>query len=372
MLSFMLPSFLFSLLGGVIADRVRKRPIMIASQVLNTIATIALGLFIYTGEVTFAHFIWFGIFNGTVLSMSMPARSAVIPDLVPREMLVNAMALQSATFNLSRIVGPALAGGLIALFASGSTTSFVGVGIVFFVIAALYLTSMVTTMQMHYVGAPEVRAASTMGADAIEVFRYMRDEKLILGLLIMGFVPFTFGFAAQSLLPAFNHDVIKGGPDDLGLLMTAMGVGALLGSLILARVGDIGGKGRVMFVTAYLWAVSIAVFALTSHEWTAMVCGAFTGLFGAVFGSVNMSIVQLAVRPEVRGRVMSINMMTMGLMPLGIIPISAAAEYVGIDVALLISAVLLAASMVWLGWSFPDLKKIDKGHGVTSPVEASP
>ena len=372
MLSFMLPSFLFSLLGGVIADRVRKRPIMIASQVLNTIATIALGLFIYTGEVTFAHFIWFGIFNGTVLSMSMPARSAVIPDLVPREMLVNAMALQSATFNLSRIVGPALAGGLIALFASGSTTSFVGVGIVFFVIAALYLTSMVTTMQMHYVGAPGVRAASTMGADAIEVFRYMRDEKLILGLLIMGFVPFTFGFAAQSLLPAFNHDVIKGGPDDLGLLMTAMGVGALLGSLILARVGDIGGKGRVMFVTAYLWAVSIAVFALMSHEWTAMLCGAFTGLFGAVFGSVNMSIVQLAVRSEVRGRVMSINMMSMGLMPLGIIPISAAAEYVGIDVALLISAVLLAASMVWLGWSFPDLKKIDKGHGMTSPVEASP
>jgi MFS family permease len=372
MLSFMLPSFLFSLLGGVIADRVRKRPIMIASQVLNTIATIALGLFIYTGEVTFAHFIWFGVFNGTVLSMSMPARSAVIPDLVPREMLVNAMALQSATFNLSRIVGPALAGGLIALFASGSATSFVGVGIVFFVIAALYLTSMVTTMQMHYVGAPEARAASTMGADAIEVFRYMRDEKLILGLLIMGFVPFTFGFAAQSLLPAFNHDVIEGGPDDLGLLMTAMGVGALLGSLILARVGDIGGKGRVMFVTAHLWAVSIAVFALTSQEWTAMLCGAFTGLFGAVFGSVNMSIVQLAVRPEVRGRVMSINMMTMGLMPLGIIPISAAAEYVGIDVALLISAVLLGGSMAWLGWAFPDLKKIDKGHGVTASVAASP
>jgi len=372
MLSFMLPSFLFSLLGGVIADRMRKRPIMIASQVLNTLATVALGLLIYTGEVSFAHFIWFGIFNGTVLSMSMPARSAVTPDLVPRDMLVNAMALQSATFNLSRIVGPALAGGLIAIFASGHSTSFTGVGIVFFVIAGLYFASMLTTLQMHYVGAPEIRAASTMRADAVEVFRYMRDEKLILGLLIMGFVPFTFGFAAQSLLPAFNHDIIKGGPDDLGLLMTAMGVGALAGSLILARVGDIGGKGRVMFVTAYLWGISIAAFALTSIEWVAMVFGAFTGLFGAVFGSVNMSIVQLTVRPEIRGRVMSINMMTMGLMPLGIIPISAAAEYVGIDVALLISAVLLAVSMVWLGWAFPDLRKIDKGHNVTPPDHSSP
>jgi MFS family permease len=368
MLSFMLPSFLFSLVGGVIADRMRKRPIMIASQVLNTLATIALGLFIYTGEVTFAHFIWFGIFNGTVLSVSMPARSAVIPDLVPRDSLVNAMALQSATFNLSRIVGPALAGGLIALFASGNTTSFTGVGIVFFVIAALYLASMITTLQMHYVGDPAAREASTVRQDVVEVFRYMRDERLILGLLIMGFVPFTFGFAAQSLLPAFNHDVINGGPDDLGLLMTAMGVGALFGSLVLARVGDIGGKGRVMFVTAYLWALSVAAFALTKSEWSAMLFGALTGLFGAVFGSMNMSIVQLAVLPEVRGRVMSINMMTMGLMPLGIIPISAAAEYFGIDIALLISAALLAASMVWLGWAFPDLRRIDRGHGVSAPT----
>ena len=373
MLSFMLPSFVFSLLGGVIADRMHKRPIMIGSQVVNTLATIALGLFIITGEVTFWHFIWFGVFNGTVLSISMPARSAVIPDLVPRASLVNAMALQSATFNLSRIVGPALAGGLIAIFASFDASSFVGVGVVFFVIAALYLASMISTVQMDYVGAPEARAPSTVRADIAEVFRYMRTEQLILGLLIMGFVPFTFGFAAQSLLPAFNHDVIHGGPDDLGLLMTAMGVGALLGSLILARIGDVGRKGRLMFVTAYLWAISIAAFALTTTEWSAMLFGAFTGLFGAVFGSVNMSIVQLAVRQEIRGRVMSLNMMSMGLMPLGVIPISAAAEYVGIEVGLLISAVLLAASMVWLGRVFPNLKSIDKGHGVTSPAShASP
>jgi MFS family permease len=191
----------------------------------------------------------------------------------------------------------------------------------------------------------------------------MRDEKLVLGLLIMGFVPFTFGFSASFLLPAFNKDVINGGPDDLGLLMTAMGVGAFLGSLMLARMGDFSGKGKVMFVSAYLWALALAGFAFSGNLMLAMVTGALTGLFGSVFGALNMSIVQLAISPEIRGRVMSMMMMTFGLMPFGVIPISALAEYVGIDVALFCSAIMLVISMLLLGFFFPDLRRIDKGHG---------
>ena len=95
----------------------------------------------------------------------------------------------------------------------------------------------------------------------------------------------------------------------------------------------------------------------------AMFMGAITGLFGSVFGVLNMSIVQLAIRPEIRGRVMSIMMMTFGLMPVGVIPVSALAEVVGIDVALMFSAVMLVLSMLLLGYLFPDLRRIDKGHG---------
>ena len=154
MLSFMLPSVLFSLIGGVIADRLRKRSIMIVSGLLNTIATTGLAIIIYSGEVTFWHFIYFGVFNGTVLALSMPARASVTPEIVGREQVVNAMALQSATFNLSRIVGPTLAGGLIALFAGGDTTSAKGVGIVIFTVAALYLVSVACTALIHYQGRP--------------------------------------------------------------------------------------------------------------------------------------------------------------------------------------------------------------------------
>ncbi|MEE3183961.1 MAG: MFS transporter, partial [Pseudomonadota bacterium] len=118
MLAFMLPSLVFSLAGGVIADRMRKKSIMVTSQLLNTVATVLLATIIYNGDVTFAHFIYFGLFNGTVLSFSMPARSAVIPEIVGQDSVVNAMALQSATFNLSRILGPVAAGALMA-YAAG-------------------------------------------------------------------------------------------------------------------------------------------------------------------------------------------------------------------------------------------------------------
>ena len=202
--------------------------------------------------------------------------------------------------------------------------------------------------------------------DIAEGFRYMRDEKLILGLLIMGFVPMTFGFSASFLLPAFNKDVINGGPDDLGLLMTGMGIGALFGSLLLAHLGDIGSKGRIMFTASYLWAITLAAFALSNQLVIAVTIGALTGLCGSVFGAMNMSVVQLAIQPEIRGRVMSIMMMAHGLMPIGILPVSALAEFVGIDVAILFAAVMLALSMWLLGLWFPDLRRIDKGHGEES------
>src|SRR5690606_25681503 len=115
---------------------------------------------------------------------------------------------------------------------SGDNSSSTGVGIVFFVITGLYVCSVIATSRLHYTGAPVHSGKTSMAADVAEGFRYMRDEKLILGLLVLGFVPMVFGLTASFLLPAFNQDVIGGGPTDLGLLMGAMGAGALAGSLL--------------------------------------------------------------------------------------------------------------------------------------------
>lgn len=371
-LSFMLPSFVFSLWGGVVADRMRKKPIMIGAQLVNAAATVLLAVIVYRGDVTFWHFIYFGLFNGTVLSFSMPARASAVPEIVPKEVVVNAMALQSATFSASRVAGPTLAGLLIAWFGGGDTTSAQGVGIIFFLIAAMYVASVGATALLRYQGQPASRPDSTAIEDVKEGFSYMRRERVILGLLVMGIVPMMFGFAPSFLAPAFNKEVLDGGPQTLGYLMTAMGVGSLFGALALARLGDIGRKGKVLFAASYLWAVGLAGFAFSSTLLLAAAFGVVIGALGSLVGSLNMSVTTLAIRPEIRGRVMAIMMMTHGVMPLGMIPIAAAAEFIGINVALGASAVLLAASMAGIGVLFPELRRIDKGHDLASTPVADP
>lgn len=371
-LSFMLPSFVFSLWGGVVADRMRKKPIMIGAQLVNAAATVLLAVIVYRGDVTFWHFIYFGLFNGTVLSFSMPARASAVPEIVPKEVVVNAMALQSATFSASRVAGPTLAGLLIAWFGGGDTTSAQGVGIIFFLISAMYVASVGATALLRYQGQPASRPDSTAIEDVKEGFSYMRRERVILGLLVMGIVPMMFGFAPSFLAPAFNKEVLDGGPQTLGYLMTAMGVGSLFGALALARLGDIGRKGKVLFAASYLWAVGLAGFAFSSTLLLAAAFGVVIGALGSLVGSLNMSVTTLAIRPEIRGRVMAIMMMTHGVMPLGMIPIAAAAEFIGINVALGASAVLLAASMAGIGVLFPELRRIDKGHDLASAPVADP
>jgi MFS family permease len=153
MLSFLLPSFLFSLLGGVLADRLHKKPIMITSEILNAIATNILAAIIWRGEVTFWHFIYFGAFNGTVLAMSMPARTSGA-RVVGRDSMVDGVAER----RIQPVAHPgSLAGVLIAVFAGNSNTSMRGVGIVYFVLAALYVVAVASTTR-HYRGAPSSAA----------------------------------------------------------------------------------------------------------------------------------------------------------------------------------------------------------------------
>ena len=357
MLSFMAPSLFFSLLGGVIADRLKKKPIIIISGSLNTIATIAFAWIVYQGQITFAHFIYFGLFNGTVLALSMPARASATPEIVGKTHIVNATALQSATFNLSRIAGPALAGLVIRLASGGDTSSHEGVGIVFFVVAALYAVSVIMTVLMDYQGKPHQESKSSI-KDTIEAFEFLKQEKLLLGLLVLGFVPLTFGFSVTFLAPVFNHEALAGNASTLSLLLSATGIGALVGSLFLARLGNIKEKGKLMFRTGYLWAISICLFSTARTIETALILISLTGLFGAIIGSLNMGLTQLLVPDHIRGRVMSIMMMTHSFMPIGLIPVSSIAENYGITSAIMLSGTLVGLSLAVIRLWLPELNSI--------------
>lgn len=361
-LAFTIPQIIFSLVGGVLADRLKKKPLILWAQMLNGFATLVMAVVVVTGNVEFWDFIWVGFLNGTVLALSMPARTAFIPEIVGEKLMFNAMAFNTASWNLSRILGPALAGFLIAMFAGGDTTSEFGVGLVYFVLSGLYLVSAFTVLFIRHEGMPISDGQTSALRDVKEGLRYVVDSPVIGGLIVLSIVPFLFGLSINTLLPAFNIDVLAGGPDDLGLLMTAMGLGAIAGSLTLAKLGELRHKGRWLFLTGLLWGLFVVGFAFASTPLWAMVLVGAVGFISAVNMSMNRSIVQLQVNQDMRGRIMSIDMMSHGLMPLGILPISYIAEVVSIEAGLGVSGGLLTLLTVVLWFGLKQVRRIDRGY----------
>lgn len=362
MLSFLLPSAVFSFFGGTLADRMNKKTLIFGSQFLTTISTLVFAMIIYFWNVKFWHFICFGLINGTVLALTMPARTAIVPEIVVAKSLTNALALASSTWSLARVVGPTIAGYLIALFAAGDHTSTKGVGLVFFVITLLYGASTAGTYLLHFKGEPVRTAKRSYARDFLEGLIYVRRNNVVLGLLLMSLLPMTFGFSAQFLLPALNVDVLNGDAQLLGYLTGALGIGALAGGLILARLGDIGHKGRILFILCYLWAIGIALLPWISQFWISIFVLALIGAFSAGISALNMSVIQLTVSSRVRTRVTAIMWATHGCMPLGMIPIGQLAERINIQIALFIAALLMVVSALAIKHWFPEVAQVRRGH----------
>ncbi|MDO8751535.1 MAG: MFS transporter [Dehalococcoidia bacterium] len=370
--SFMMPTLIFSLLGGVIADRLRKKRVMIFAQVMHFIAMLVIATITITGNVTFTYFIFFGLLNGTLMSLNAPARQAIVPGIVGESGLGNAVALNMASMNLSRILAPTIAGVLIALLAGGDKTSALGVGIVFYVIAVLDLLSVVVLLLLRYEGRDVRVERRGMVSDMGDGLKYVKSSPLIMGLLVMGFVPMLFGMPLMFLLPVFNKEVLKMGPEGLGLLMTAMGAGALIGSLALAGAGNVGRKGLILLASAMVWALFMGLFALSGNLSMSLLLLAMVGLSSTAYMAMNMTLIQLAVPARMMGRVMSLAMMTFGLMPLGVFPMSIVAESYGIGTAFLAGAVGLGIATITCAIVFQSIRRIDKGHEpLAEPVSSN-
>lgn len=371
MMAFMAPSMVLGPFGGVIADRLEKKPIMIASQGINAVATGVFAWIIFTGHVTYDHFIYFGLLNGTVLALSMPARSTIVPEIVGPKMLTNAMMLSSSTYNSARILGPSVAGVLIGWFAAGDTTSTTGVGLVFFCITGLYIASVIWTMLLEFRGKPVHQRKPRVWRDIGEAIQFVWHDNVVKGLIWIGLVPMSFGFAPTFLMPVYNAEVLSNSPEEYGFLLTCMGIGALSGSLIFAQAGDLRRKGRTLFISSFLWAIALFIFALCTTLMSAAFALFFVGLSYSAMGSLNMSMLQLAVPQQLRGRVMSISWTVHGLMPVAIIPIAWLAEAFSIRIAMSVSAVLVGGSTLLFLYMYPEVLKVRSGHSDHPPLASS-
>jgi len=350
MVSFALPMTVMSLLGGALADRMSRKHIIMACQTVTALFTSLLATLDMTGLIRFWHLVAIGAINGTLVALNMPSRQALISDIVPADKLMNAISLNNSASNLTRTIGPALAGLLIIYIDTWG---------VFYMVAAFYLFSMLSAGMIGSVKGPSDNARKGMTSDIKEGIRYLLGDSTLRGLVVTMFMPVFFGFSFLALLPAWAREALDVQADELGLLMMVMGVGSIVGALILAAIQNLPRRGMYLLANGFMWGVFLAAFSQSTSYGRALPLLFFVGLLTAIFMSLNMTLMQMYSAPEMRGRIMSFGLMTFGAMPLSALPFGALAEKIGTPSALAISGIMLALFSLVFTLVSPGFRKID-------------
>lgn len=348
-MSFALPLTFASLLGGALADRFNRKHIIMSAQGCNALLTFLLATLDWTGLVRFWHLIVLGLVNGTLVGFNMPSRQSLISDLVPEKSLMNAISLGSAGMNLTRILGPALAGVLIG---------FIDTSGVFFLISMAYALSVLLVAMVRTGGRGSLSARKGVAHEILEGFRYAFREPSLLGLVVMGFVPSLFGFSYIALLPSWGREVLDVGSEGLGVLMTVMGAGSLGGTIVLASLRNLRRRGLFLLANSLAWGVCLFIFSQTAIYATALPFLFLVGFTSATFMSLHMTLMQSYSSAEMRGRVVSMALMSFGVMPLSAVPFGAIAERTGTADSLGLSGLLLCLFTLLFFFLYRRLRRV--------------
>lgn len=353
MASFALPMTFVSLVGGALADRLPRRRLVILSQAGNAVMTLVMGTLDFTGYVQFWHVIAIGVINGSFMAFNMPSRQAMLSEIVPEKGLMNAISLNNSGMNLTRIIGPGVAGLLIAVPAIGTHG-------VFYLVSAIYVFSIIATLMVDAGKSPAARSRKSVLGDMWEGLKYAASDSGRSGLVSVVLISTLFGFSYYALMPAWAREALDVGSDGLGALMTIMGVGALFGTLgLAARARSMSRRGLVLITTTVLWGICLAVFSQVTSYAVSIPFLLAIGAISSVSMSMTMTMMQTLAAPEMRGRMMSIGMMTFGAMPLSSIPFGWLAQSVGTPDSLMISGALLAAVTLIFAVAYPGFRRLN-------------
>lgn len=329
-----LPQLFLSPIGGVIADRVDKRKLLIITQMMmGTIAVINVVL-IATGLIEIWHLALLSLIEGFIFAFNMPSRQAIVPELVSDEELTNAVALNNSGMNLTRILGPAMGGVLLGFGARGMELAFLAVALCYcgftFALYKLPRERRVTRPKK----APFVQQL-TGGV------KYIFATPALLALMGLAFIPILFGQPYQTLLPVFGREVYHISDGQIGLLSAASGLGALVGSLVVASLGAFPRKSLLQAGFGVVFGVTLVGLALTPMYGAALVWVFFVGLCGNAYMSLNSTMIMSTTDRAYHGRVMSVYMMTWSLMPLSTLPIGTAVDTFGVQPTVAVAGVLV-------------------------------
>ena len=348
-----LPSWIFTLYGGVIADRISRRTLLIITQsTMMALAFILAGL-VFSGAVQPWHIVVLAGLLGIANAFDAPARQAFVVELVDRQDMINAIALNSTMFNAATVVGPSAAGITYALFGPAWCFTINGVTYIAVIIA-------LALMRIHV--PPLRKRPQSMWAEIKEGLAYTLHDRLTLVVtLTMGMVS-LFGLSVVTLLPAWAVDVLKGDVTTNGLLLSARGAGALLGALMVASLGRMKVQGKLWTAGSFIMPLTLLFFAGTRWLPLAMFVLVLAGWGFMIQANTSNALVQTQVPDHLRGRVMGIyTLVFFGGMPLGALLAGGLANYIGEPLTLTLGAIalLICSAVVWL--VLPGLRRGEYG-----------
>ena len=334
--SFALPLLILGLFAGATADRLEGKSIMLIGQSGATLSALIIAVFIATDTVTWKHLLVGSVVLGTCMSFLMPARLAVIPQLVGEENLANAMALNAAAMSATTLAAPALAGALYAAIGPDGT---------YYVISALFFLSVLLTGLLPKLKGAAQRAKSSMTGDIGAGLSYIRRSPLVLVLMVTGLTTALFAIPFRMLMPIFVVEIYDRGPEAMGLLVSGLGLGSLAGSLVIAGLGA-WRRGPMLIAGIFVSGIALFLVALLPFYALALGLMVLMGLGDGSRMTLNQALIIEVADPQFRGRVMSMFMMNFALMPLAVLPAGVAAEFLGGQIVVGILAALLFASGV--------------------------
>ena len=325
-----IPTFFITPFAGVLADRMSRHRMLITTQALEMIQALILAALIMTGKIEVWHIFALSIFLGIAIAFDSPARHAFIVEMVDkREDLGNAIALNSLVFNAARLIGPSLAGIIVALS---------GEGVCFLINGLSYIAVIAALLGMHITRRSVVHDNKHIMQGLKEGVRYAFGDKLIRPVLLLTGIMSMMGMSYAVLMPIFAKDILHGNANTLGFLMGATGLGALVGAFFLASRNGVKGLDRVVFFTANIFGLGLIAFSFSRHLWLSIIILLFVGFGIMVQMSANNTIIQATVHDDKRGRVMSLFMVAfLGMVPFGCIISGALASKFGAPNALIVS-----------------------------------
>ena len=344
-----IPNLTLVLLGGIIADRIDRRRLLLAAQSGVAVIILAIATLTVTDLVAVWHIYAASFLMGTLHAVNMPTRLAIVVNLVGREDIMNAVVLNSAVLNTGRIVGPAVAGGVIELLDIGSAL---------YLNALCYLLSVGFILLMRDVEQNRpARRANVLG-DLWAGLDYFRKTPVVFTVIGMGFAFGFFGMPHIQVMPAFAREALDSGAGEAGLLITAAGVGSLLVNIVLAALGNARGKNWLLLGFILTFGVSLFIFAWSEWYWLSWIILLFVGLGSNGYISLGTTVLQLTVNPELQGRVMSLWYVSAGFMFIGSLPMALVADRVSWPAALAGGAGLCLGCTLVLGVWRPTLRRL--------------